>query len=655
MPPATTEVLRERPLVLGTAGHIDHGKTSLVQALTGINPDRLPEEQRRGMTIDLGFAHVELNGRRVGIVDVPGHERFIRNMVAGATGIDLALLVVAADDSVMPQTREHLEIIDLLGIPGGVVALTKIDLVEARKLGEAEKAIRSLLDGTGLEGAEIVPVSSVTGEGLPHLRAALGRAADRATLPPWPPLFRLPIDRRFTLQGHGTIVTGSLLGGDVRPGDEVELQPAGRRVRVRGVQSYGEEHTGLASGRRVAINVAGLKTSQIRRGDELAAPGFLRPTRRLAARVRCLRTAPLAIESRASFRAHLGTMSVDARFILFEGGTIEPGEEGLALLQMAEPVCATHGQRFIIRSAAHGVTIGGGLIRCVSPPPAKLGQRLPAWLTALDEGSERDRLLAVLQIEPALGGTLAGLYRESGVPPAQAESLLKEMARQGEIRQIAGPRGSGFWTEAYLAQSRGEILARLAVLLEKAYPRAFVEQGTLLKAASRIGPPELIQWLMDRLIEEGRLIRRDRRVGLPGYVVRLRPADEADLARLLAVYQKGGLAPPTLPEAAGRAGLTAAKAEALYQHALDTDRLFELNAEFALHGEAHDRLLQRLRVALARGGGFTVSTFKDQLGVSRKHAIPICEYLDREGYTRRQGDLRTAGARLTAETGTERG
>ncbi|MCH8333701.1 selenocysteine-specific translation elongation factor, partial [Candidatus Sumerlaeota bacterium] len=402
-----------RALILGTAGHIDHGKTALVKALTGIDADRLPEEQQRGMTIDLGFAHLELGGKKIGIVDVPGHERFIRNMVAGATGIDLVMLLVAADDSVMPQTREHLEIIDLLGVRGGLVALSKIDLASEEKILSAEAGVRELTRGTCLEGCPIIRVSAITGEGIAMLRDAIEQQIQNLDLDSWPPLFRLPIDRRFSLKGHGTVVTGSLLGGDVAPSDEVELMPQGRKVRVRSAQSHGSQRQGLESGRRVALNVAGLRTRDVKRGDELAAPGFLRPSSRLLVRLRCLRSAPLVIDSHQTFRLHIGTQNVDGQFALIGVEELEPGQSVYGLLRTKAEVCAVHGQRFIVRSSSHGVTIGGGEVLCTNPPRLKLSEGEPAWIDTLHDGSERDRLLTMLEIEPSLGGDLRGLYRET--------------------------------------------------------------------------------------------------------------------------------------------------------------------------------------------------------------------------------------------------
>lgn len=635
-----------RPLILGTAGHIDHGKTSLVKALTGIDADRLPEEQARGMTIDLGFAHMEAAGRRVGIVDVPGHERFIRNMVAGATGIDLVMLVIAADDAVMPQTREHMEIIDVLGVAGGLIALNKVDLVDEPLIQRAETAAAELVRGTALEGCPIVRVSAATGEGIETLREAIAAQIRKTRFAPWPPLFRLPIDRRFTIQGHGTVVTGSLIGGDVTASEEAELLPQRRRVRVRSAQSHGGEHRGLESGRRVAVNLAGVRTSEIERGNELAAVGYIEPTRRIAVRLRCLNSSPLALGSREVLRLHIGTQSVDARVALIGRESLDPGENAAAILQMEEEICAAHGQRFIVRSNPHAMTVGGGIVICACPPKAKLSDAAPTWFTALESGTATERLLAILEIEPRLGGNLRALYRETGVTPDEAEPLLRELAKAGKILRSPGPKDSGFWTESYVRHCKAEILARIQGILEKTRPRASVEAAALARATSALGPPEFVDWLLKELEAEGKIAASASGFVLSGYTPQLRESELADQKRLIAVYEKARFAPPTLEEAAARAGLTMAKAEPLLAHALDTGQIISINAEFGLSAASLRELLDLLRHNLAASRGLTVSQIKDILGVSRKYAVPICEFLDRRGFTRRQGDERFAGPKL---------
>lgn len=636
----------ERPLIIGTAGHIDHGKTALIRALTGIDADRLPEEQARGMTIDLGFAFGEFGGRRVGMVDVPGHEKFIRNMVAGATGIDLVLLVVAADDAVMPQTREHLEIVELLGVQGGIIALNKIDLVDEHRLEQARRSIEHLLEGSGLGGSPIVPVSATTGAGVEALRDRIAERIAQVAWRPWPSLFRLPIDRRFSLQGHGTVVTGSLMGGDVRAGDEVELWPRGKKVRVRSAQSHGAVHEGLRSGRRVAVNLPNVKVSEIRRGDELAAAGYLTPSRRLAVRLRNLPSSPMLLEAGETLRLHLGTASANASFALLGASALEPGEEAFALMQTSEPVMGTHGQRFILRSSAHGVTVGGGTILYTRPPRLKLRQAAPDWLERLHSGSEEDRILAALEIEPALGGGIRALCRETGLQPETAEPILQRLAGAGRIRRSPGAHAFGYWTDAFIRQTQEELLGRIRSGLEKNRPRLALGPGPLLKETADLGDADFIQWMLGLLAGEGRVRLEGGNVVLPDYRVELTPQEAQELDRLLAVYRTAGLAPESADEMRSRAGIPAARAQALRALAVDRGDLVELNAELALHGQIHAELLKTLRKLLADRAGLTVSQLKDRLAITRKYAIPLCEHLDRRGFTRREGDLRYAGPKL---------
>ena len=364
---------RKQYVIVGTAGHIDHGKTSLVRQLTGIDTDRLPEERARGISIDLGFAHFDAEDIHFGLVDVPGHERFVKNMVAGATGVDLALLVVAADDGVMPQTREHLEIMDLLGIAAGVVAITKIDLVAADFVELVEAEVREHLRGTFLEHAPVVPVSSVSGAGIDELKKVLVEVARGRELSTRGEFFRMPIDRVFSVAGHGTVVTGSVIGGEARAGDTLELLPAQIPVRVRSVQSHSQAVTESGSRRRTAVNLAGIKADQLHRGQELAAPGSLQPARRLLVKVRCLASSPVALRDRMRLGLHLGTGETAARLVL-KNRTVEPGETGFAELRVAEPVVAAWGQRFILRRQSPPLTVAGGI---VLDPAIEVRARIP--------------------------------------------------------------------------------------------------------------------------------------------------------------------------------------------------------------------------------------------------------------------------------------
>src|SRR5947209_3664566 len=419
-----------RNLILGTAGHIDHGKTSLVKALTGIDCDRLPEEKARGITIDIGFATLDLGDFRLGIVDVPGHERFIKNMLAGATGIDLAVLVIAADDSIMPQTREHLEILRLLGLRHGVIALTKCDLVDETTLEVVELEIRDLVRGSFLENAPIVRTSAQTGKGLDELKEAIiaacqsavgsGQSAVPTADRPLPTAswFRLPIDRSFIVQGHGTVVTGSVTSGSVRVGDELEWQPRGERVRVRSLQSHDRPVEEVHRGMRAALNLAGVHHEDVIRGQELAAPGYLVPSRVVTVRLHCLADARRPIKHRAPVRFHVGTAEIMGTVSLLDCDTIDPGGWGLAQLFLEEPATAAWGQPFVLRESSATQTLGGGQV--LQPVARKVRRRHLEVLERVERlwiGDARDRALTVAWFGGFDGLTVADLVRGANLGP----------------------------------------------------------------------------------------------------------------------------------------------------------------------------------------------------------------------------------------------
>jgi len=637
-----------RPLILGTAGHIDHGKTSLIKTLTGIDADRLPEEQERGMTIDLGFAHTEIDGRRIGIIDVPGHERFIRNMVAGATGVDMVMLVVAADDAVMPQTREHLEIIDLLGVPGGLIALNKSDLVDEAALDAAERDVRKLIEGTCLEGSPIVRTDALSGRGIDALKVAIAERMTALKWPEWPPLFRLPIDRKFSLQGHGTIVTGSLLGGDVEAGDELELSPRGKKLRVRSVESHGDKHDELGAGRRVALNLPGIKKKEFQRGDELACPGYLRAATRCAVQLQLLGSSPMLLEHSQPFRAHIGTSNIDGRFSFFEGlSEMEPGDSAVAILQTDRDVCATHGQRFIVRASAHGITIGGGTIICSRPPRIDTKAPAPSWVNGLLSSDSKTRVVAALELDPELGGNLKGLYRETGVIPQEAETILADLADQGKILRQPGTKNVGYWTSEFVELKKLAVADKLEAMLLAERPKTRIARGALLKATIGKNGEDLFAWLVDLLVAQGTLRAWPGEIGLTAYEVSLGADERVDYDKILVAYEQAGLSPHPSRQMMAKTGLSEERGKPLLAFAADSGDLVEINSEMILHRKHHDRLLTLLREQFAGGKGLTVSQIKSLFDVSRKYAIPLCEHLDRNAYTKRDGDLRYAGPKLS--------
>src|SRR5229473_3082609 len=421
-----------RDLILGTAGHIDHGKTSLVKALTGIDCDRLPEEKARGITIDIGFAILDLGDFRLGIVDVPGHERFIKNMLAGATGIDLAVLVVAADDSVMPQTREHLEILRLLGLRHGLIALTKSDLVDGETCEVVELEIRELVQGSFLEHAPIIRTSAQTGEGIDELKNAIAeicRHVEARTDKEW---FRMAIDRSFIVQGHGTVVTGSVTAGSLRIGDEVDWLPRRERVRVRSLQNHDRQVEEVHRGMRAAINLAGVHHEDVIRGQELATPGYLEPSRVLTVRLHCLADVKRPIKHRAPVRFHLGTAELMSSVALLDCDTIEPGQWGLAQLFLEAPATATWGQPFVVRESSAAQTLGGGQV--LQPVAKKIRRRHLEILERIERlwtGNAQERTLTVAWFGGFSGFTPADLVRGANVGPDEAQKLIDGLKASG--------------------------------------------------------------------------------------------------------------------------------------------------------------------------------------------------------------------------------
>jgi selenocysteine-specific elongation factor len=632
-------------LVLGTAGHIDHGKTALVRVLTGVDTDRLPDEKRRGITIDLGFAALDLgDGRRLALIDVPGHERFVHNMLAGATGLDLALLVVAADDSVMPQTREHLEILQLLGIPAGVVALTKCDLVESGWQAMVEEEVRELTRGTFLQGAPIIPTSAATGQGIEALRSALRRLADQAPARDDPGAFRLAIDRAFTVAGHGAVVTGTVTSGSVAVGDELELLPAGRTVRVRGLQQHERPVERLGRGARAAINLAGIRHDDLRRGDVLATPGYLRPSNVLGVTLRPTPGAPRPLRNGGRYRLHLGTADLPARLALFDPAPPKPGETVFAQLVLGEPAAAVHGQPFVLREESPPATLGGG--RVVRPTGRRIRRR---------DAAARDRLQRLAGPEPieraraalALAGlellSPLDLAREAGLVANDAPRVLDELARGGAVVELSVGRRTVRLAAERLVELEGRVLRTLE-RLHAAHPRqAAIRRAHVAAGLPDLGIDGLPGALLERLAARGEVIADARTVALKSFEPKLSQAERKLKAEIAEAYRAGGFSPPEAAELASQAGARGAVVPELVALLAAEGRVVEITPQLALDAEAEAELRRRVTRRLADGSSMTMADLRDLLGTTRKYAVPIGEYLDRIGLTRREGDLRRLG------------
>jgi len=636
-------------LILGTAGHIDHGKTALVKALTGIDCDRLPEEKARGITIDIGFATLELGDFHLGIVDVPGHERFIKNMLAGATGIDLALLVVAADDSVMPQTREHLEILGILGIHHGVIALTKCDLVDETTRGVVELEVRELVRGTFLQSAPLVHTSVHNGTGLDVLTAALTEACRAASTDrqargeshsaEW---FRMAIDRAFVVQGHGTVVTGSVTSGSVRVGDEVEWQPRGQSVRVRSLQNHGQSVSAVGRGMRAAINLAGVRHEEVSRGQELAQPGFLRPSRCLTVRLRALPEIGAPIKHRAPVRVHLGTGEVMAVVALLDRDRLQPGTWGPAQLFFSVPVTAVWGQPFVIRSPSASHTLGGGQV--LQPVTTRIRRRHPELLDRLERLWDSDPATRAAELAwfagPA-GVTGADLVRGAGVNPARVKALLDSLCADGRLVSLA------------VAQARHHVLHadRLRELEARidAAVRHLEEENPLAPRQDRqrvegqlgyVGDEALVHAVVDRLLEQGRLRGDLRHLARAGYEPRLTSGQRELKNTILGAYRDARFQLPALADFERQAGGNLAVVRTLLDNAVAEGQLIHLAEALYLHAHWEPELRRLAREILRDGQGHTVAEFRTHLQTTRRSAVPLCSYLDRIGLTRRDGDLR---------------
>jgi selenocysteine-specific elongation factor len=630
---------RARNFVLGTAGHIDHGKTSLIKALTGTDTDRLPEEQRRGMTIELGFAQLVLGDVCFGIVDVPGHERFVRTMVAGATGIDMALIVVAADDSVMPQTVEHVDVLHLLGITNAVVAVTKIDTVDEDMVELVVEEVRELLAGTPLADSAVCPVSSVTGAGLDGVRAALEAASAKLSPSPTAPPFRMCVDRVFTVAGRGTVVTGSVTRGQVASGDTLETWPGLKTCRVRDLQAHGIERERLGSGQRAALNLSGVDREQLRRGAELATPGYLKPAKMLDVELTCLTSHGKPLKSTSKVRLELGTVEHPVRVVLLGQNVLEPGASAFAQLRCGEPVVATYGQRFIIRDETAVRTIGGGVVlrplsrRRRGDPTQELDA-----LERLKTGEEADRVEDVLYRAGFGSVTDLDMCARAGVELDALPDILD--ALRAAKRWIPIPE-----TEMYVVPAViDDLTERLVGWLERFHRKNPEQPGrpaaTVLSYVERMAGKTPARSLFDGLIQRKKIKRFGRFICLPAFAPELSSADERILASMIREIGEGGFQPPT-PEATRAASQVDRKRiERLATLAVAMGELIKIDTRLYLHKDTEARLRETLADLIGKSGGATVSEARAALDSSRKFVVPIMEYLDRVGFTRRVGDKR---------------
>ncbi len=604
--------------VVGTAGHIDHGKSTLIMALTGIDPDRLAEEKRRGMTIDLGFAHMALpSGREIGIVDVPGHARFMRNMLAGAHGLDVVLLVVAADEGVMPQTREHLDIIDLLDVHSGIVVLTKIDLVDNDWRSLVEEEVRAVVKGMPLEKAPVIAVSSVSGVGLPELVSALDSMLETSTARVDSGRPRLPIDRVFTMSGFGTVVTGTLADGSISIADEMEVVPRGRIVRIRGLQRHNEKVEKIGPGSRVAANLIGAEKSDLERGDVLAAPHSLQPTNRIDASLRVLPSAPQPVRHGAEMVVHTGTVEVGCRVIVLDGDEIASGGEGWVQLYLARPIAAAAGDRFVLRVPSPAMTVAGGGFIDVAP------RKHPRHDAAVGESLARRASGNVLQEE----------LRKYPRGVAVSALLKASLAPQSDIDGLDARR-LGDWI--FSEDAWRSIATRAAQELETYHGAYPVRPGMAREELrSRLGlPPASFSAVVRGLVEDGRIEERNGSLAAPAHKVAIDTDGSAmDLVRLLEVQK---FAPPSLADAMQQTGADDEMVRALAQRG----DIVRVSDDIAFSRGAYESAVALVREIVAANGSVTVAQLRDRMSASRRPVLALLEHLDAQRVTRRVGDSR---------------
>jgi len=625
-------------VVVGTAGHIDHGKTSLVKALTGTDTDRLPEEKARGITIDLGFAFLEeAGGLTIEIVDVPGHERFVKNMLAGAGGIDLVMLVIAADEGVMPQTREHLAICSLLRIKTGLVVLTKTDLAEPDWIELVREDVRTLLEPTFLAGCPIVPVSVKTGAGLDELRAALAQLARSVPPRPTDETPRLPIDRVFTVRGFGTVVTGTLAAGILSVDDRLEIYPRGVQSKVRGLQAHGRVVERASAGQRTAVNLQGVERAAIERGDVAAPPGSLLPTLLADATLELLEDAPRPLKTRDRVRFHVGTLEVMARVLLVDRPQLDPGEVSHGRFRLEAPIVARPGDRFVIRSYSPIVTIGGGTLLDIAPPRFKRkGPALMAHLGLLETGSDAQVLEEHLKQAGAAGARAADLRARTPYGSERLRRLLEELAQAGAI--VAVDR------EWYLHRAANDRLRTQTLGLLEGFHVENPLRGGISREELRSRADNAQERVFDQLLAsleaEGAVRSEKDQVRLASHRIRLSPEQQHVVSGVEGDFLRAGAAPPSPEEALGRLGVKGTDRHELFQLLVADRRLVRVKESLYFHVEALGEIQAKLVAYLQQNREIGPGDVKDLLGVSRKYAIPLMEYFDTQRVTVRQGERR---------------
>ncbi|HTQ96332.1 MAG TPA: selenocysteine-specific translation elongation factor [Candidatus Acidoferrum sp.] len=628
-----------RSVIVGTAGHIDHGKSTLIEALTGTHPDRLQEEKRRGITIDLGFAFLEEGDVRFGFVDVPGHERFVKNMLAGTSGIDVVLLVIAADEAIKPQTREHFDICRLLGVKRGVIAVTKSDLVDQDNAELVRLEVEEFVKGSFLERAPILPVSAKTGAGLAELKKVLREEAEKITEKQVERYFRLPIDRSFAVKGFGTVVTGTLISGGVATGDEVELLPEKKLLRVRGLQTGGKTVEAAQAGQRTAVNLSGIDHAAVQRGMVIASPGRFAKTRRIDARLELLPDArPLKHHARVHF--HAGTAESLAEVLLLEKSELLPGESALVQLRIAEEIVAVRDDRFIVRQFSPVVTIGGGVV--LDPLARRLTRKdtgRAKFLETLEKESREDVLRAMVE-RNILGIGMDEVVWRTGWMEAQVKDAAEKLAKSGTIR-IVSQAPMFLLAETVFQEVLKKLLNRVDAFHKENPLIQGIPREELRTALGRRVRTETFRAALEELAKQNKVVLQGELVKKTGTEVTLLPEEARAKEQIEQAFAKAGLAVPSVKEVLAQLAIEAKRSEKLLQILLKDKVLIRVSPELIFHRVALDKLPTVLQAyKKSKGERIGVPSFKELTGVTRKYAIPLLEYLDRQRLTRRAGDER---------------
>ncbi len=633
---------------MGTAGHIDHGKTTLVKALTGMDTDRLVEEKKRGITIELGFAFLDLAGQRLSIVDVPGHEKFVKNMVAGATGIDFVVLVIAADEGVMPQTREHLEICQLLGISSGLVALTKCDMVDEDWLELVSEDVKAFLEGTFLEEAPLYPVSAHTGQGMDELKAALTEQMAAFAPTKRPDLARLPIDRVFTLKGHGTVVTGTLIAGQLQLGEDVLIYPSEKTTKIRGLQSHGDSVEVAPAGRRTAVNCASLGVADIHRGDVLGRPNQLFPQLAWDVELTCLASTPKALKHRLEVHFHHGARETQARIHLFDRDKLAPGETCVCQIRFQEPMVGVYGDRLVLRSLAPLRTVAGGRVLnpLPRPRPFKVRRFQEADLQQLDpllEGEPAGLVLTQLTMAGALGRNLAELKVGANLDTKQLDATLQQLSGKQQIF-LFDKEDRRYVSGDVLNALAETTLAFVAAFHEREPMKTGLSRGALAKAWPQATPAKLGHLVVERLLKEKQLETEGDVIKQAGHTVSM-ASDVSGFSKvILEAYTAGGLAPPNLKDVLASLDVTPKQAQPVLSLLQDQGELVKVKEDMYFHAPALEDLVNRVRAWFQNPDApqeeMGPDNFRELTGLTRKHLIPLLEWLDKKKITVRVGDKR---------------